>query len=289
MPSRVARALLAPATTLALLALIAAPALAEHASRHFDVSGKPTLSIDARDGNVRVSPGAPGRIDIEVETHGWQIGNGGVKIVAEQQGNQVHFEVHEPSGWLVFSLRVNRRVAIDVHVPPELTLDVSTGDGSVTVGDLTGDIHLHTGDGNVDAQRLKGDLAIESGDGRVSVMGHDGRLRARSGDGHMSAHGRFDRLDVGTSDGSVDVDVLPRSRVVDEWRVTSGDGPVTVRLPRDLAADLDVHTGDGRITTDLTVAVTGTVTSQTLRGRLNGGGERITVHTGDGSVHVEGS
>ena len=133
-----------------------------------------------------------------------------------------------------------------------------------------------------------GDLSIESGDGHVSVDAHDGRLRARSGDGRLSARGRFDRLDIGTSDGAVEVEAVPRSRVVDEWRITTGDGPVTVRLPRDLAADLDVHTGDGRITTDLTVAVTGTVTSQTLHGRLNGGGERITVHTGDGSIRVEG-
>jgi hypothetical protein len=288
MAFRIARALPAPAA-LALLALIAAPTLADHASRHYDVSGKPSLSIDARDGTVRVHPGAPGQIDIDVDTHGWKIGNGGLKIVADQEGNRVRFEVQEPHRFLVFDLRINRRVVIDVRVPPELDLDVTTSDGGVAIADLAGNIRLHTGDGNVEAQRLKGDLSIESGDGHVSVDAHDGRLRARSGDGRLSARGRFDRLDIGTSDGAVEVEAVPRSRVVDEWRITTGDGPVTVRLPRDLAADLDVHTGDGRITTDLTVAVTGTVTSQTLHGRLNGGGERITVHTGDGSIRVEGS
>jgi hypothetical protein len=283
------RGLLAPAAALGAAALLAAPAFAEHASRHFEFQGKPSLTIAVDDANVHVRPGPPGRIDVELETRGWRIGNGGLRIVAEQDGNEIHYEVRQPHGFFIFSFNVGRHVDLDVHVPPELDLEVTTGDGSVAVGDLSGEIHLHTGDGNVDGQHLRGDLVIESGDGRVVVEGCDGGLRARSGDGRVRVEGRFDRLDVGTSDGSVEVEALPRSTVADEWRVTTGDGPVVVRLPRDLHADLDLHTGDGAISTDLALEVSGTVSGRTLRGWLNGGGERIVLRTGDGSIRVEGS
>jgi hypothetical protein len=105
----------------------------------------------------------------------------------------------------------------------------------------------------------------------------------------VKAEGRFDELEIGTGDGPVEVDARPRSAVAGEWRVTTGDGPVTLRLPRDLRADLDIHSGDGGISTNLSVEVSGTISRGSLRGRLNGGGERIYVHTGDGSIRVEGS
>jgi hypothetical protein len=50
---------------------------------------------------------------------------------------------------------------------------------------------------------------------------------------------------------------------------------------------VDVHTGDGHITVDLPMATDGGKHDDAFSGKLNGGGPVLTVHTGDGSVHLE--
>jgi len=99
--------------------------------------------------------------------------------------------------------------------------------------------------------------------------------------------GRFDAIAVSTGDGPVEAEALTGSTVTEEWRLITGDGPVVLRLPSDFSADLDVHTGDGRITTDLPVRVVGSFGGRTLRGQLKGGGGRVVLRTGDGSIRLE--
>ena len=65
----------------------------------------------------------------------------------------------------------------------------------------------------------------------------------------------------------------------------AGDGGVTVRLPSTLAADLDIHTGDGSVKVDLPFAAA-LQDKRNVRGKLNGGGLALSIRTGDGSVRV---
>jgi hypothetical protein len=41
------------------------------------------------------------------------------------------------------------------------------------------------------------------------------------------------------------------------WNIEIGDGSAGLRLPADFSAELDVHTGDGHIQSDLPVATGG--------------------------------
>jgi hypothetical protein len=53
-----------------------------------------------------------------------------------------------------------------------------------------------------------------------------------------------------------------------------------------LAADIELQTGDGSIHPDMPVTVNGMQNEHELRGKLNGGGPLLRVHTGDGSISV---
>jgi hypothetical protein len=70
------------------------------------------------------------------------------------------------------------------------------------------------------------------------------------------------------------------------WTVHSGDGNVTLRLPEDLAANVEAHTGDGHITVDVPLAGSGGPDKNSVSGKLSGGGPTLTIHTGDGSIHL---
>lgn len=94
-------------------------------------------------------------------------------------------------------------------------------------------------------------------------------------------------LNLRTGDGSIDAEGRPGSKMAAGWRIHASDGSVKLRLPADFAADLDVHTGGGRIASDFPVTVLGSQSESTLRGKLNGGGQMLTIRTSDGSIHLQ--
>ncbi|MFY9904790.1 MAG: DUF4097 family beta strand repeat-containing protein, partial [Terriglobales bacterium] len=114
-----------------------------------------------------------------------------------------------------------------------------------------------------------------------------GTLHAHTSDGSVHVSGRFDLLDLRTSDGRIEAEARPGSQVRDAWEIRSSDGSVTLRIPGDLAADVELHTSDGSITTGIPIAVEGSIHAHDIHGKLNGGGNRLTLHTSDGSVRLD--
>jgi DUF4097 and DUF4098 domain-containing protein YvlB len=116
----------------------------------------------------------------------------------------------------------------------------------------------------------------------------DGTLKVDTGDGHVTVGGRFDALDLHTGDGNIDASATNGSKVASSWMLHSGDGRINLRVPGDLSADLDAHTGDGSITVDLPITVVGSMGhTSSVHGKMNGGGGQLKITSGDGSIHVE--
>jgi DUF4097 and DUF4098 domain-containing protein YvlB len=147
-------------------------------------------------------------------------------------------------------------------------------------------VDLHTGDGKIDLGNFKGEMQLRSGDGSQEIDSVDGKLRATTGDGHIRANGRFDELELKTGDGHVDARATAGSALAAGWRLESGDGTVTLEVPENLAADVDLHTGDGHIDLDMPVTTEGKIREGEVHGKLNGGGNLLVIHTGDGSIRL---
>jgi len=256
------------------LALISLPLRAEEWSKRFELNGRADLRVETNDARVQVEAWERSEIDAHVISEGVRIGVWGgsedhhVRVRDFQSGNHVELEVRIPNtGWI---LGVNTRsVRIEIRLPRESSLDIHSGDGDLAVHGLKGDINISTHDGQIEADSL------------------DGALRATSGDGNMRVQGRFDSLSLKTGDGTISAQIKQGSQMDSAWSVRSGDGNVELSLPYDFAADIDVHTGDGRITFDVPLTLSGSHDDSSLRGKLNGGGPVLSVHTGDGSVHLK--
>jgi len=269
---------------------VASAARAEDWSKTYKLTGRPNLRVITNDGHVDLYTSDGGQIDARITTRGWPIaksgGDSGVKITESQTGNNIDLEVHVPSFHFSFGWN-NRSVRIELHVPRDADFDVETGDGSVTSQAFNGKLRISTGDGSITATGLKGELRLHSGDGHIDGDELDGALHADSGDGHIRVRGRFDKLTLESGDGSVVAEAASGSRIAEGWSLRSGDGSVTVRLPDGFNADLDAHTGDGHITLDFPVTVSGSISRSTIRGKIGTGGPPLMVHTGDGSIHIE--
>src|SRR5262245_9763408 len=248
----------------------------------YNVAGKATVHIDTNDGAVRISTWEGKQIEARVETTGWRIDDGEVRIVERQSGDRLDFQARVPNvHWNSWS-GVNRRsLRIELRIPIESDLDIRTGDGSVETDNNIGNVAIHTGDGHIRVGHVKGDIRLSTGDGHIEATSLDGKLEASSGDGHIRVEGRLDALNLETNDGTIDAHVLKGSLMSNNWSVRTGDGNVTLQLPDDFQADLEVHTGDGRISTDFPIIASGKISRSELHGKLNGGGRSLVARTGD--------
>jgi DUF4097 and DUF4098 domain-containing protein YvlB len=270
--------------TLAALAFSVPASRADNWSKTYNIANRADLTVQTDDGDVTIASADQKQITAHVTTEGYVIGPNEVRIDESQSGDHIMVSVKLPH--MNEHFFGHRAIHVNVTVPHELDLTVSTGDGAVNVQPIAGRIKLHTGDGSIHADGIRGDIAMHTGDGSIDAHNLDGTLSASSGDGGIHIAGRFDGLDINTGDGSVDADTGAGSKMTSPWTLHSGDGSINLRVPNDLKAYVDLKTGDGSITLDVPITVEGAVDHSHVRGNLNGGGSELKITSGDGSIHL---
>jgi hypothetical protein len=240
---------------------------ADNWHKEYRLTDKPDLHVETGDANVRVEVWDTPAVDITVDTENWKIGPGHLEITESQTGNIVNFKARQHAQ-VGFGFNHHQRADVTIRCPREGRFD------------------LHTNDGRLEASHLKGDIALRTGDGHLTASDLDGTVSLRSGDGRIAADGRFDGVDARSGDGAMDITARPGSKMNREWTFRAGDGSIRLHVPKDFAASLDVHTGDGHLDLDIPVTIQGRVANHTLRGTLNGGVFLLSMRTGDGSIHL---
>jgi len=249
---------------------VAPLASADEWSKTYTITGKPDLRVETTDANIHVDTWDQNTIEARVSSERYKIRE--LKIEEHQSGDSVELAVRFPHDIHIFTFNTHSyRVEIEIHMPRQ------------------GRVNLQTGDGSIALTHFKGEMELQTGDGHQEIDSVDGTLRARASDGHINAAGRFDVIDLSTGDGRIDVRALSGSTMASGWTLHTGDGSVNLELPEAFAADVDLHTGDGRVTVDIPVAVEGRLGNKNIHGKINGGGNLLTVHTGDGSIRLQKS
>jgi DUF4097 and DUF4098 domain-containing protein YvlB len=267
------------------LLLMPAAGHADEVTKTFNVTGHAKVRVETDDGSVRVSTGDIKQVEIRIEYNGYKLDKD-LRISTSQNGDTVEVEAKTHGSW-GFHFGVNRMsLRVEVHMPKDADLEVSSGDGSVEADSINGNLDVRTGDGHITVQGARGTIRLHTGDGSIEGRALDGHADITTGDGHVNIEGRFDGLNINTGDGSVTARANRGSQVSSPWSIHTGDGSVDLDLPGDLQANLDASTHDGHISLGIPVTVEGTFSSSRVNGKMNGGGQAIVVRTGDGSIHL---
>jgi len=266
----------------------AAGVRAEEVTKTFTVSGHARVRVETDDGSVRVSTGDIKQVEVRVIYSGYKLDQD-LRVSATQSGDSVEVVAKTSSKWGFHWGGGRTNLRVEVHMPKDADLTVSTGDGSVAAESINGNLDVHTGDGSIAVQGAKGDIRLRTGDGSIEGRDLDGRLDATTGDGSVNLEGRFDGLNIKTGDGSVTARAHGGSKVQGSWNIHTGDGSIDLDLPGEIQANLDVSTHDGHISLGIPVTVEGTFSTSRISGKMNGGGSPIVVRTGDGSIHLNKS
>jgi hypothetical protein len=169
------------------------------------------------------------------------------------------------------------------HTSGRLTLD--TGSGGVSVTDAQGIVDLDTGSGGVTVSGVRGEsLHMDTGSGSIRADNIDVRdLSADVGSGGMRLLAvKSPRIALDAGSGSVELELLAD---VDDVKIDTGSGGVTVRIPPVLGAEIEVDTGSGGIDTDIPVTMN-RWQKDYLRGTIGDGRGRIRIEAGSGRVRL---
>lgn len=248
----------------------------ERDEKHFAVAGRADVTLATFDGSIEIRPWDKPDVQVVIEKRGRDKDDvSAIEVHAEQRGNHIELSVIEPKRDHVgFTLHFHSRSAkLIVSVPASSDIAAKSGDGSIDIERVAGHVQLRSGDGSIHGRMIGGDVDVDTGDGSVRLDGTLTSVRVRTGDGSVTIH-----ADAGSSPAA-------------DWDIVTGDGSVTLEVPDGFGAELDAHTGDGRIRTDdVTLSnVTGTMGKNSVRGRLGAGGPAVRLRTGDGSITLRKS
>lgn len=238
--------------------------------KHFTTTGKPDVTLGTFDGSIEIRPWDKAEVSVIVEKRGRsQAATDAIEVRAEQTGNRITVDATVPrSSRLGWHFGESRAAKLIVQLPASSDVNARSGDGAIDIDHVSGKIVLHSGDGRIKGRSIGGDVNASTGDGSITLDGTFDALRAHSGD------------------GSLHIQAARGSAASGDWEITTGDGSVTVEIPDGFNADLDAHTGDGRIRLDdVSVSnVQGEIRRNSVRGRIGSGGGSLRIRSGDGSI-----
>lgn len=174
----------------------------------------------------------------------------GTNVEIELRGGvlQVEHRDQNPLGWLKrLGSMSNQRIILSIAVPASTPVRASTVSGEGLISGIRADCELSTVSGSMIADGTSGNLDVDTVSGEIIVRGHAGQFGAKSVSGEITASGELYGVRAKTVSGDLGFDFHGFPDVLE---LTSVSGDVTVRVPAEIGAALDVKTVSGRVILD---------------------------------------
>lgn len=127
-------------------------------------------------------------------------------------------------------------------------------------------------------------VKVGNTNGRIKLIDLNGTVTAETTNGGVSGSGLTGAVRASTTNGGIDLDVSAIH--ADGISLETTNGGVSLKLPADAKADISASCVNGGISSDLQLEKDGDSSRRSLRGRLNGGGPRVTLETVNGGVKI---
>ncbi|MGH9888223.1 MAG: hypothetical protein ACREBE_22005, partial [bacterium] len=129
------------------------------------VVGHVRVRITADDGSVRVTTADVAQVEMQVQSSGYDLQRD-LELSMTPHGSDVDIVARTRSEWHFFNF-TRRSLHIDVRVPRDVDVVVRSGDGSVELDAVEGNVDVRTGDGSVAVRGARGRIHLHTGDGSI--------------------------------------------------------------------------------------------------------------------------
>lgn len=257
------RKLFLAALTLVLASTVSAATRTEKIDRTFDVRPGATVKLTNVNGRITVTAWDQPRVKVvavkrvEADSDDIQEAMKALRVDLQPRDGGLVIDTIYPRekdgsifAWILGD-RVEAQVTYDLMVPRTMNLNVENTNGEIQLSDVSGTHELDTTNGKISVSRCAGSL------------------------------------DASTTNGSIHAE-LTKVNKGQPLRFETTNGRIDVELPADLAVDLDASTTNGDIDSELPVSTT-KISSNSLRGSINGGGTSLRMRTTNGGIAVRTS
>lgn len=172
--------------------------------------------------------------------------------------------------------------------------DLSTSGGDIQIDGVHGDLRAITHGGEVRVGRVTGDAKLETMGGDVDLASCGGSVTAKTGGGDLRLHQVHGSVHASAGGGDVHCDIVGHE-TPEGVTISSGSGDVTLVLPANFRANVDVQVSGVDDETDAIVsdfpeiAISRRPSSmqQSAKGAINGGGPRVAIRISSGTVRIK--
>lgn len=305
-------------TMVALMGAVASPDSAgagvkDSIFKEFDVSPGGFLIVDIDHGSIEIRTAATQTVEVEVRLEVSTYDEDKAEEVfkrfefsAEKEGNDIVIsgEYERPRrGWRLFSRDDSQlRIKIEITVPREFNVDLSTAGGDIAVGFLNGKVLAHTSGGNIHLDDVSGLIKVSTSGGDIEVLSCTGMVDVNTSggnieigriDGEIAAHTSGGNIIIKETTGAVDASTSGGNIVAyissqpkEDCRLSTSGGNVELYLADNLKFDIDAVTTGGTISTDLPVRVKGKLATASISAELNGGGPELHLRSSGGNIEL---
>lgn len=232
-----------------------------------ELDEKPTLAIFNQYGPVQIIGGRAlpralwGKVVREASGYGQAAAEKNlekIEVNSTKTGDMVTMRVTAPNAR-------DYKAELQVKVPVEANIKVVGKDGDVSVMGVSGDIE------------------VENESGEIILRGMNGSVRINSKKGNITISGVVKSLDVESETGTVHATIRQGEKLSRDSVIRSRSGNITVRISENLDANVNLHSGSGRITANFPLKKE---PNGRAVGTLGGGGNMLLVEALGGKVDV---
>ena len=186
-------------------------------------------------------------------------------VKLESFGEKLIAKISEPP----FMTNQSVSVSLDVQVPNESDLGLTTHNGSVEIRNITGRINGSTHNGKIVAEQVSGTAELHTHNGSVTC-------REISGDSRLKSH-----------NGSVKVYYSKAAPSICDISLITYNGGIELETPSNFSGEFNASTHNGSIRTDLPITIVGKISKSKLTGKIGSGSGKLRLETHNGSIRVQ--
>jgi len=211
------------------------------------ISGPLNLEVDTGSGNIVITQGEPGTLDIlsHFQVRAWSEEEAltiAAKIKEDppvrERDNIVRIgDIDEYAQQWFWGPQVTMNFLITV--PPETAVELDSGSGNQKIKGIKGPVSANTGSGDIEIEEIKTDINADTGSGNIIISQVEGDIEADTGSGNISSSQIKGNVNADTGSGNVRA-----TQIGGDLSADTGSGNIILE---EIGGTINVDTGSGNI------------------------------------------
>ncbi|EOZ93614.1 hypothetical protein A33Q_3560 [Indibacter alkaliphilus LW1] len=279
-------------------------------SKAFDITGDAALEIKTAGASIQIEAWDNDQVLVEVfvKRNGKLMDPTDPEIAEKleafefevvQEGQKINVIMQSKSKVTWNMGRNQLNFAFEIHAPERTSADLRSAGGSIAISGLDGRHNLVSSGGTIRLMDCAGDFQAKSSGGSFSVESFVGNMDISSSGGSVKVFDLVGGLKVNSSGGSLTVEDISGSMVANtsggsiranllslegEVSLKTSGGGITATLPKNEGLDLDLRGTSSKMRLE---NFQGEISSNTIKGKMNGGGVPVYMASSGGSVKID--